>query len=52
MTVALPPTEWGATGIESTVAAIRGEQIPEQVPINTFIVDSDNVNEFSPEDLR
>ena len=52
MTVALPPQDWGATGLEAIVKAVRGEKVPPQVPVETFIVDDSNVNELTQEQLQ
>jgi ABC-type sugar transport system substrate-binding protein len=52
MTVALPPRDWGATGLQVIVDAVRGKEVRRQVPVETFVVDDSNINDFTQEELE
>lgn len=52
MTIALRPFHWGILGLETMVAALRGEEVPQLVEIETIMVTQDTIGQQDPEDLR
>jgi ribose transport system substrate-binding protein len=52
MTFALRPYAWGQLAMESMLAHLDGEELPDLVPIQTQLVDQETIASLSDEDLR
>ncbi|MDI6909365.1 substrate-binding domain-containing protein [Nocardioides sp.] len=51
-TYALRPYRWGALALAKVVDMLDGEDLPDLVPIETVLVDTDNIDDFDEADLR
>lgn len=52
MTIALQPFQWGQLGLETMVAYLRGEEVGDFVEIETTLIDSETIEQYTDEELR
>ena len=51
-TYALRPFRWGALALAQVVEMLDGADLPDLIPIETALVDTENIGDFAEEDLR
>jgi ABC-type sugar transport system substrate-binding protein len=52
MTIALQPYKWGQLGLETMLRYLRGEDVGDFIEIETTLVDGDNIDQYTDEELR